>query len=51
MQICHHLLLNYNNLKQAVPSQLCFYANSLPLKHHENPIQDFFVEIVGINFD
>ena len=34
--------MNYNNLKQAVLSELCFYANTLPLKHYENPVQDFF---------
>ena len=41
MYIAHRLPLNYNNLTQAVLSQLCFYANTLPLEHHENPIQDF----------
>ena len=41
MYIAHRLPLSYNNLKQAVLSELCFYANTLPLKHHENRKQDF----------
>ena len=41
MQIAQLLPLNYNSLKQAVFSQLCSCAITLPLKHHENPIIQF----------